>query len=149
MQKSGHFRSPAWPPGAGPDFVNGVIRAETTLSAESTLGVLHAIESELGRQRRRRWEARVIDLDLVDYGGLVMPDTSIHRKWRNLPPQDQAAVAPDHIVLPHPRMQDRAFVLIPLRRVDPDWVHPATGQALDTMIAALDPDDIAAVTPLD
>lgn len=149
LQKSGHFRSSAYPPGSGPDFVNGVVLAETDLDATGTLAVLHDIEASLGRDRRERWAARVIDLDLIDFGAQVHPDAITHQHWRNLPPEQQSSEAPDRMLLPHPRVQDRAFVLVPLRVVAPDWRHPVTGQAVDQMIAALDPADVADVRPIE
>ncbi len=58
------------------------------------------------------------------------------------------AVAPERLILPHPRLQDRAFVLIPLNDVAPDWVHPVTGQTVRQMLDALPGVDKMAVTPL-
>ena len=136
------------PPGSGPDFVNGVILAETTLSASELLAVSHDVEAALGRTRRQRWEARIIDLDLIDYDGQVLPDHETWITWANLPAKDQQTVAPDGLILPHPRVQDRAFVLVPLATAVPDWTHPVTGQPVSAMIKALDAGDVAVVTPL-
>ncbi|MEM9851408.1 MAG: 2-amino-4-hydroxy-6-hydroxymethyldihydropteridine diphosphokinase, partial [Pseudomonadota bacterium] len=148
LRKSGHFRSSAWPPGSGPDFVNGVVLVETSVSAEATLAKLHAIEADLGRERQMRWGARVIDLDLIFWGDLVAPDEATWRAWHDLPPGVQATQAPDELILPHPRLGDRAFVLVPMVQVIPDWQHPITGQTVAAMTAALPPTATADVTPL-
>lgn len=149
LRQSGHFRTPAWPPGAGPDFVNGVILAKTHLDAPAVLELLHAVESDLGRTRRQRWEARVIDLDLIDFGGQVLPDRDTWTRWADLPPDRQKTQAPDQLILPHPRVHERAFVLVPLAAAAPGWRHPVSGQTVERLVAALDSADLAAIVPLD
>jgi 2-amino-4-hydroxy-6-hydroxymethyldihydropteridine diphosphokinase len=91
---------------------------------------------------------RTLDLDLVSFGDRVLPDTSTYNQWRTLPSQEQMKQAPDRLILPHPRLQDRAFVLVPMADVAPDWYHPVLGLTVREMVAALPVDDIAAVTPL-
>jgi 2-amino-4-hydroxy-6-hydroxymethyldihydropteridine diphosphokinase len=100
-----------------PWFVNGVALIETELDPEALLARLHGLEHAFGRVRRERWEARVLDIDLLDYRGLV----------RSHP-------AP---ILPHPAMAVRAFVLLPLRDLVPGWRHPISGRSVDELIAAL------------
>ena len=80
-------------------------------------------------------------------GDLVLPDAQTHRRWRELAPEDQARQAPDQLILPHPRLQDRAFVLVPLADVAPDWRHPLSGLSVDQMLQALPAEDVAAVVP--
>ena len=148
LRTSGNFRTPAWPVGSGPDFVNGVILGETALDAAQVMAVLHQVEAELGRTRRKRWEARVIDLDLIDFGGQVLPDKATWTRWADLPPDRQQSEAPDGLILPHPRVQDRPFVMVPLAVAAPDWKHPVTGTPVQALIAALDPGQVAEVVPL-
>lgn len=148
LQDSGPFRSPAYPPGAGPDFVNGVIRARTRLRPAEALAALHEIEAALGRERQERWAARTIDLDLLDYEGRVLPDAETHALWRALPVERQRREAPAELILPHPRLQDRAFVLVPLARVAPGWCHPVLGSTAAELLEALPAGDVAAVVPL-
>ena len=111
-----------------PWFANAVISAQTALSMHETLQGLHRIETEFGRARMVRNEARVLDLDLLDFGGLQHND--------------------DQITLPHPRMHQRAFVLLPLQDVAPDYVHPVTGATVADLVAALPSDQMIRRLPI-
>lgn len=141
------WRSPAWPPG-GPPYVNAAMAIRTRLPAEALLAALHAIEAALGRERAVRWGARTLDLDLIAWGGRVAPDPATEAAWRTLPPDRQGREAPATLILPHPRLADRAFVLLPLLDVAPRWRHPATGLTVRGMAAALPAAARAGVEPL-
>ena len=91
---------------------------------------------------------RTLDIDLLAMGDSVLPDAETHDRWRSLPAEAQIRSTPDQLILPHPRLQDRAFVLVPLADVAPDWVHPRTGQSVRQMLAALPQSDREAVKPL-
>jgi len=127
------YRTPAFPPGAGPDFVNAAARLECDLTPAELLAVLHEVEARLGRRRNQRWEARVVDLDLIACDDVVLPDSETQKAWMALDVASQQAQAPEALVLPHPRLQDRGFVLVPLCEVAPDWSHPVTGLTVRQM----------------
>jgi 2-amino-4-hydroxy-6-hydroxymethyldihydropteridine diphosphokinase len=111
------YESAPVPASDQPWFVNGVASVQTGYSPQALLNILHSIERVFGRARASRNAPRTLDLDLLAY-------------------HDQVADGPP--VLPHPRLQDRAFVLSPLRDIAPDWRHPVTGMSVETMISALE-----------
>ena len=142
------FATPAVPAGSGPAFVNSCALVVTDLGPESMLRKLHAIERAHGRTRPGRWAPRTLDLDLLALGGLVAPSRAGWARWRRLPPAAQARLAPRRPVLPHPRLQDRAFVLVPLCDIAPDWRHPVTGRTARAMLAALGPGRLDGIRPV-
>ncbi|WP_244526325.1 2-amino-4-hydroxy-6-hydroxymethyldihydropteridine diphosphokinase [Wenxinia saemankumensis] len=149
VRQSALWRTPAYPAGIGPDFLNAVVALPTRLGARALLDALHRIEAEEGRVRKARWGPRPLDLDLIALDDAVHPDAATLRHWIDLPVERQATDWPDRLLLPHPRLQDRAFVLIPMAEVAPDWRHPLTGLDVDGMIAALPPDAAAGMARLD
>ena len=113
---SPYYRSAAWPDPGDPEFVNAVAQIWTELPPAELAAILQDVEDAFGRTRGRRNAPRTLDLDLLDYNGRVERGP---------------------LVLPHPRMSTRAFVLVPLRDIAADWHHPVSGQSVDAMIAAL------------
>ncbi|PJE27848.1 2-amino-4-hydroxy-6-hydroxymethyldihydropteridinediphosphokinase [Pseudooceanicola antarcticus] len=142
------FRSPAFPAGVGPDYVNAALAMESPETPQEFLARLHRIEHLHGRERETRWGARVLDLDLLACDGRVLPDSETQEAWRHLPLERQMTEAPEHLILPHPRIQDRAFVLVPLAEVAPDWVHPLLHRSVAEMCGDLPQADRDALTPL-
>ncbi|MEM6588037.1 MAG: 2-amino-4-hydroxy-6-hydroxymethyldihydropteridine diphosphokinase [Pseudomonadota bacterium] len=143
------FRTPCFPPGAGPDYVNSAAMATAEGPAEVILTHLHDIEAEFGRERQQRWGQRSLDLDLIALDDAVRPNLETYERWRDLSPEAQRQDAPDQLILPHPRLQDRAFVLVPLMDVAPDWVHPVSKLSVREMVAQLDAGLIEEVVPLE
>jgi 2-amino-4-hydroxy-6-hydroxymethyldihydropteridine diphosphokinase len=125
-KQSGFYRTPAWPDPSDPPFVNAVASVRTALAPASLLNVLHEVEREFGRARGRANAPRTLDLDLIDYDGRIEQG----------PPQ-----------LPHPRMESRAFVLVPLRDVAPDWRHPVSGRTVSELVAVAPPTEIQRLPP--
>lgn len=125
LRRSSWWRSAAQPSGDQPDFVNAVVEVAARLEPRSLLMRLHDLEARFGRVRRDRWEARVLDLDLIDYQGR------------------QSAPAEEPPVLPHSRLRERLFVLLPLQEVAPDWRHPADGRAIGDLVAGTNPMEIS------
>ena len=144
------FATPCFPPGAGPDYVNAaaLLQVEPQVTAMELLSRLHQVEAMFGRERKQRWGMRTLDIDLLALGDLVLPDVATQTKWRNLDPTLQAHETPADLILPHPRLQDRAFVLVPLAEVAPDWCHPLLNLTVAQMVAALPAVDLTEMRPL-
>lgn len=149
LAESRFFHSPAFPKGNGPDYVNAAITIETTLSAGALLTFLHSIETKFERVRDARWGTRTVDLDLLDFGGQIAPDLATVAQWIDLPLEQQMIHPPEQLLLPHPRMQDRAFVLIPLADIAPTWVHPMSGKSVQELLLALPDAEKEAIYPLE
>ena len=143
------YATSAFPAGSGPAFVNAVMALDTDLDALSLLDALHQIEATAGRTRTTRWGQRTLDLDLIAMGGQVYPDLATFEAWRNLPLTEQTKQTPKGLILPHPRLQDRSFVLVPLCDVAPDWRHPVLGLTARDLCAALPANARAEVVPID
>lgn len=149
-KRSALYLTPCFPAGAGPDYVNAaaVVTLRHSMSAADILTCLHAVEAKFGRERVQRWGMRSLDIDLLALGESVLPDAETYLKWKNLLPDDQRRLAPDQLILPHPRLAERAFVLVPLNDVAADWRHPITGLTVAQMLAALPAKDRAEVIAL-
>jgi 2-amino-4-hydroxy-6-hydroxymethyldihydropteridine diphosphokinase len=114
---------PVGPP--QPPYLNMVAELETELSPKGLLAEMLRIEKALGRERRERWGPRTLDLDLLLYGDLVLEEAGLS--------------------VPHPRLHERAFVLVPLLDLLPEGRHPLLGQSFAELLASL---DASSVRPL-
>jgi 2-amino-4-hydroxy-6-hydroxymethyldihydropteridine diphosphokinase len=150
LRMSPQYLTPSFPAGSGPDYVNAaaVVTLRNEMDAAALLALLHKAEAAFGRVRMTRWAGRTLDIDLLAWGDSVLPDAETQTRWRNLPLSEQYRMTPAELILPHPRLQDRAFVLVPLADVAPDWRHPLLGLTVRQMLAALDPADVAAARRL-
>ena len=118
LRRSSWWESEPVPASDQPWYVNGVAAVATALEPVALLRLLHGVEAEFGRIRGARNEARLLDLDLLAYG-------------------DRRREGPEPPLLPHPRLADRAFVLLPLAEVAPDWCHPVSRETVRQLIARL------------
>jgi 2-amino-4-hydroxy-6-hydroxymethyldihydropteridine diphosphokinase len=114
------YESSAWPDPTDPAFVNVAAEIETSLSPEALMAALHAIEAAFGRRRSKRNAPRTLDLDLIAY----------HNEVRTGENAD--------LILPHPRLSGRAFVLAPLAEIAPAWRNPVTGESVSDLAAKAD-----------
>jgi len=114
VARSRFYRTPPWGNVAQPDFINAAIAVETVLGAHGLLDTLLATERAFGRVRDgERWGPRTLDLDLLAYGDEVIDD--------------------ERLAVPHPRIAERAFVLLPLADIAPDAVLPGQGRVTDLL----------------
>lgn len=119
VKMSPWYESAPVPPSDQPWYLNAVAEAFTEYDAETTLTILHQVEDQFGRVRSVRNAARVLDLDLLDFGGEVRRQS--------------------HVVVPHPRLHERAFVLMPFFDLAHDWIHPEMRLSLPELIDQLPP----------
>ncbi|MBW1915333.1 MAG: 2-amino-4-hydroxy-6-hydroxymethyldihydropteridine diphosphokinase [Deltaproteobacteria bacterium] len=108
-------------------YMNGVISVLTSISAPDLMKELLEIEAVLGRVRAKRWEPRIIDLDIIFFGSKIIQE--------------------DHLVVPHPLMHQRRFVLKPMADLAPDFVHPVLNKGMRELLLLL-PENRQAVTPI-
>ena len=109
-----------------PRYLNAVVSAQTHLAPGTLLRVLKHLERRAGRLTTRTWSQRPLDIDILDYGGRRM-GWPVRRRERG------------RLILPHPEMHARAFVLVPLRDVAPHWRHPVLGLQVNQLLAQLAP----------
>ena len=107
---------PVGPP--QPNYVNGCAILETKLLPEDLLQILLKIEQQFGRIRQERWGPRILDLDILLYGDLIL----------EMP----------NLTIPHPRMNERAFVLVPLAEIAAHWIEPISRQTILQLSQAID-----------
>jgi 2-amino-4-hydroxy-6-hydroxymethyldihydropteridine diphosphokinase len=105
-----------------PDYLNGCATLETQLSPHELLTLLLGIEDQFGRVRNERWGARTLDLDLLLY--------------------DDRQITTEGLELPHPRMSQRAFVLVPLAEIASDWIDPVSSRSIQQLCQMVDCSDV-------
>jgi 2-amino-4-hydroxy-6-hydroxymethyldihydropteridine diphosphokinase len=104
------YQTAAWGPIPQNDFINQVIEVETKLSAPELMDILLEIELQQGRVRQERWGPRTLDLDIIFFG--------------------EQLISTENLEIPHPRMEDRKFVLIPMVEINPNLIHPISRKSI-------------------
>lgn len=110
------YETEAWGNPNQPDYLNQVVEVTTAISPELLLDTVHQIEQELGRDRKEKWGARVIDIDILFYG--------------------EEEIESEHLHVPHPHIPDRRFVLIPLAEIAGQFVHPTLHKTISELLSA-------------
>jgi len=128
---SGLYQTTPVPVSEQPDFINCALAANTDLSADGLLLLFKETEQLLGRKPAERWSARTVDIDLLVYEQVILPSP---QAWNVVVHSDDPAAFLEQPVVPHPRLHKRAFVLVPLLDVAPDWRHPCLNITVTEMV---------------
>jgi 2-amino-4-hydroxy-6-hydroxymethyldihydropteridine diphosphokinase len=118
LDQSPVYETPPWGYEQQPEFLNQVVKVHTGLDPMDLLTFLKSIESQMGRQKTIRYGPRLIDLDILLYDDLILNDP--------------------RLVIPHPRLAERAFVLVPLADLAPDLRHPVLEQTIEALKEQVD-----------
>ena len=114
--RSSIYQTAAWGKTDQPDFLNQVIIVATQLTAEKTLATILAIEEKMGRVRTEKNAPRIIDIDILFF--------------------NKERILQKDLIVPHPEIQNRRFVLIPLNEVSPDFIHPVFNKTIHELLEA-------------
>ena len=124
LKISSYYESPSWPDPKKPKFINIILKVETILSPVNLLKICNSIENDLGRKRLVKNLPRTCDIDIIDYNKMI-----IKKK----------------LILPHPLMSSRNFVLLPLYEIDKTWKHPKTNINIEKLIKSLPIKDLRSI----
>ena len=127
LKSSSNYISESWPDPSKPNYINIVIRVKTTLTPIELLRICNLIELKLGRVRSKKNAPRICDIDIIDYDKKIMNKEN------------------KRLILPHPRMNKRNFVLLPLFEVDKSWKHPKTKINIVNLINSLPIKDLRSI----
>ena len=124
LKSSNLYESLSWPDKNNPKFVNIILQIETYKSPKDLLTICNKIENELGRKRVRKNDPRTCDIDIIDYNNLILKK---------------------NLILPHPSMTKRNFVLLPLFEINNKWKHPKTKANIKFLINSLPIKDLRSI----
>ncbi len=124
LKESNIYETPSWPNKKNPKFLNVVLKVKTLLQPSKLLKVCKEIEKTLGRKKNTKNAPRKCDIDIIDYNKKKMKKD---------------------VILPHPRMHTRNFVLFPLFEIDKNWKHPISKEDIKTLICSLSNKDIRSI----
>lgn len=118
LESSPVYQTEPWGYLDQPDFLNQVLVVETALSPGELLEYTKGLERKIGRKPSFRFGPRIVDIDILFYGDRIIDE--------------------ENLVIPHPRLKDRAFVLIPLADLDPDLIYPGTNSSISDLLLHVD-----------
>ncbi len=128
IKSSSNYETLSWPNKKEPKFINTVIKISTKLSHIELMQKCLNIENDLGRKRSKKNEPRICDIDIIDYDQKILKDTNGKR-----------------LILPHPEMHKRNFVLLPLYEIARSWIHPVKKKKINKLIKLLDIEDLRTI----
>ena len=124
---SSYYKSPSWPNNNFPEFLNIVVKVKTEISINNLFTIIKKIEKNIGRKNTPKNFPRVCDIDIIDFKGLNLKIDSDGK----------------YIETPHPRMQNRNFVIFPLFELDKTWIHPRTKVKINSIIKQFNNKDLS------
>ena len=125
LKRSNYYETPSYPDKSKPKFINIIVSTETSLLATDLASILLFVEEKLGRVRKNKNEPRTCDIDIIDYNNQVMDFKYLDYTF----------------TVPHAKLTHRNFVLIPLKEIIPNWIHPKTKQTINELIEKLSNED--------
>ncbi len=127
IESSSKYETLSWPNPKNPTFINLVLKIKTNLTPLKLLQKCLMIENELGRKRRNKNDPRICDIDIIDYDQLVINENMYK------------------LTVPHPKMHERSFVLLPLFELSKSWIHPIKKKNIKNLIKSLDIKDLSTI----
>ena len=117
IEKSSFISNPAWGVEDQADFLNGVVKIDTIMKVHELLYYIKNLEKDLGRKETYRWGPRIIDIDILFYGNLVYQD--------------------EKLIIPHPQISNRDFVLLPMKEIAPHFIHPVKRLSIEELCKSI------------
>jgi len=127
LKSSSNYISESWPDPSMPNYINVIIKIKTNLEPLELLKICNLIELKLGRVRSKKNAPRICDIDIIDYDEKILNEKD------------------SKLILPHPRMEERNFVLLPLFEVDKSWKHPISKTNIVNLINSLPIKDLRSI----
>ena len=124
VKSSSYYETLSWPDPKKPKFINIVIQSDTRISPKKFIKIFKSIENKLGRKKGLKNSPRICDIDMISYDQKILID---------------------NIIIPHKRMHERNFVLIPLYELDKNWLHPKSNIDIKKLIFSLSNKDIRSI----
>ena len=127
LKSSSNYISESWPDASMPNYINIIIKIKTSLLPLELLQICNSIELKLGRVRSKKNAPRTCDIDIIDYDNKILNEKN------------------SKLILPHPRMNERNFVLLPLYEIDKSWKHPKSKTNIVNLINSLPVEDLRSI----